>query len=296
MNRYEGFGVLILGAIILSVLGIIWSYNIIPPGHVGVVKRFGAVKESTFDPGLHFKLPFMESTEIIDTRLNSINASAGAASKDLQDVQADIAIQYYLIPNLCPRLVDSLGSREMLEAAVLDTAIQESVKAITAKYDAEELITDRSKVKVEVSAAITDYINTTLKEKGLGGLVRVANMGIKNFKFSDEFNAAIEAKVQAQQEALKALNQKTRRITDAEAAAAEVELAAKAEAYRTTAQAVARAKAIDAEGEALRKNPSVISLRAVEKWNGDVPRVSGGGVVPFLNLGENILQPSTAQR
>ena len=98
--------------------------------------------------------------------------------------------------------------------------------------------------------------------------------------------ADAEAKVKAEQEALQALNEKKQRITEAEAAAQERILTADAEAYKTKVEAEAKAGAIDAEGEALKRNPKLIDMRAVERWDGVLPRImtGGGGMIPFLNL------------
>ena len=112
----------------------------------------------------------------------------------------------------------------------------------------------------------------------------IANVAITDFDFSAEFNRAIEEKVRAEQEALKAINEKLRRVTQAEAAAAERTLAADAEAYQIEVASKARADAIRREAEALKDNPALIQLRIAEKWNGQLPQVSGGGAIPLLDL------------
>ena len=139
-------------------------------------------------------------------------------------------------------------------------------------------------MKSQIQLAIQAFIDTTLEQKQVVGAVTVANVAITDFDFSSEFNRAIEEKVRAEQEALKAINEKLRRVTQAEAAAAERTLAADAEAYQIQVASQARADAIRREAEALKDNPALIQLRIAEKWDGRLPQVSGGDVIPLLNL------------
>jgi len=137
---------------------------------------------------------------------------------------------------------------------------------------------------VKIQQAISEFIDETLAQKEVLGALTLANVAITDFDFSAEFNRAIEDKVRAEQEALQAKNEKLRRVTQAEAAAAERTLAADAEAYQIEVASVARAEAIRREAEALKDNPALIQLRIAEKWNGQLPQVSGGNAVPLLNL------------
>jgi regulator of protease activity HflC (stomatin/prohibitin superfamily) len=166
----------------------------------------------------------------------------------------------------------------------------ESVKAITALYTAEQLITKRDEVKSKIQDQINSFLDETLSEKELNGLLIIANVAITDFDFSAEFNRAIEEKVRAEQDALKAKNEKLRRVTQAEAAAAERTLAADAAAYEIEVESRARADAIKREAEALAGNPQLIQLRIAEKWNGQLPRFSGGDSIPLISI-DNIDKP-----
>jgi prohibitin 2 len=277
-----GFGV---GAVVicgLLALVAFLSYFTVDAGHVGVIKRFGAVQQGVYDPGLHFKVPFLDSIVHVDTRLSSVNAKAAAASKDLQVVTTEVSVPYYLEPSLVPAMINALGTREAFERSVLAPAIQESVKGSTAAFSAEELITKRGEAKAKIVTAIGAFVNDTLNAKGVRGAAPIANVGIKDFDFGADFNRAIEAKVKMQQDALRAEIEKVKRITDAEAKNAEIKLAADAEAYRVTKEAESRAGAIQAEGKALRENPSIVQLRYAEKWDGVLPRFNGGQLPLFL--------------
>ena len=163
-------------------------------------------------------------------RLRKAENEAGAASKDLQVVQTRVAVQFSLTADVTPLTFQKIGPRAIVESTLINPAIMESVKAITALYTAEELVTSRAEVKNNIQSAIENFINTTLEQKGVAGALSLASVAITDFDFSSEFNRAIEEKVKAEQEALKAKNEKLRRVTQAEAAAAERELAADAEA------------------------------------------------------------------
>ena len=227
----------------------------------------------------------MDTVHEIDIRLRKAENQASAASKDLQVVSTEVAVQYSLIGEVMPSIFQRIGRQaEIVENNVIEPGIKESVKAITAQYAAEELVTERAAVKAKIQEGLERFINTTLEQKGVPGAIELANVAITDFQFSDEFNQAIEDKVRAEQEALQAENEKLRRVTQAEAAAAERTLAADAEAYKLEVESKARAEAIRREAEALKDNPDLIQLRIAEKWDGALPQFTGGEAIPLLNV------------
>ena len=273
------------GVVALVVLMLLFGcFVIVESGHVGVVRRLGAVQMDALSEGIHGKLPLIDSVIEVDIRLRKAESEAQAASKDLQVVRTQVAVQYSMNGQVMPLTFQKIGTRSVVETTLVSPAIMESVKAVTALYTAEDLVTNRAEVKNKIQLAIEDFINTTLQQKDVGGALSLANVAITDFDFSDEFNRAIEEKVKAEQEALKAKNEKLRRVTQAEAAAAERTLAADAEAYQIEVASMARAEAIRREAEALRDNPSLIQLRIAEKWDGQLPQVSGGNAIPLLNI------------
>ncbi len=293
---YGSLGRLIpVGIIIVLVLGFLQSsVVIVQSGHVGVVRTLGAVQPKSLPEGFHFKKPFLDQVEQIDVRLTATEAHASAASRDLQNVSTKVTTQYSLNGEVAPETYQRVGDRDKVAASVVEPAIQESVKAVTAKFTAEQLVTQREAVRNQIAEQINAFIEITLGEKDLTNAVRIANVAITDFQFSDEFNRAIEMKVKAEQEALQAKNEKLKRVTQAEAAAAEKQLAADAEAYQIEAQSKARAEAIKREAEALRGNPELIQLRSIERWDGVLPRFNGAEMVPFLNLGSFDLPSNSA--
>jgi len=283
--------ILVLVVVLVVVGGVV---VVVEAGHVGVIKRFGAVQPEPLQPGLHFKRPFMDKVDQIDIRLKPSNAEAFAASKDLQTVSTEVTVTYSLNGALAPKTYERIGLTANVSATTITPAIQECVKAVTAKFTAEELVTKREFVKQQIQEALNSFINVILAEKDLLGALTIANVAITDFNFSEEFNKAIESKVKVEQQALQALNEKTMRVTQAEAAAEERKLAADAQAYTIQAESVARAEAIRREADALRQSPELIQLRSVEKWDGVLPRITSGGVLPFLNVNDLESQPKAA--
>jgi regulator of protease activity HflC (stomatin/prohibitin superfamily) len=274
--------ILLVGAFaILSSMSVV-----VESGNVGVVTTLGAVQPNALPEGFHLKKPFLDQVHQIDIRLTASNAQATAASKDLQSVRTQVTIQYSLNGTLAPLIFQRIGTLKKVSASLVEPAIQECVKGVTAKFTAEELVTKRELVKQQIQDALGSFFNETLREKGLDNAIIIANLAITDFDFSPEFNRAIEAKVKAEQMALQAKNEKIMRVTQAEASAEERKLSAGAEAFSTEIQSKARADAITREALALKQSPEIIQLRSIEKWDGVLPRISGGGVVPFLNVGE----------
>jgi regulator of protease activity HflC (stomatin/prohibitin superfamily) len=260
------------------------AFVIVDSGHVGVVRTLGAVQPVPLPEGFHLKKPFLDNVEQIDIRLTKAQSKSAAASKDLQTVQTQVTVQYSITGPTAPKTFQKIGTREIVAATIVEPAIQESVKAVTAKYTAEQLVTKRAEVKPQIQEAIEKFINVTLLDKEVPTALQIANVAITDFEFSDEFNKAIELKVRAEQEALQALNEKTKRVTQAEASYQEQKLAADAAAYDIEVRSKSKADAIEREARALKSNPELIQLRLSEKWDGTLPKFTGGGAIPFINI------------
>jgi regulator of protease activity HflC (stomatin/prohibitin superfamily) len=272
-------------ALIMGLSAFATSCTPVEKGHVGVSSYYGAVQAQPRTEGLHFVRPFgLESVEIVDVRMRKAEAKQAASSGDLQGVTTTIAVQYSLVGSMVPKVVQKFGNADAVDANVIGPAVSESVKAVTARYSAEGLITKRSEAKAEIEQELREFVKKTLKSKDCAGAINFQNIAITDFKFSEEFDASIEAKVKAEQDALKALNEKKKKITQAEAQAQERKLKADAVAYQTEVESQARADAIKREAAALKNNPALIQLRKAEKWDGKLPHYTGGGAVPFMNI------------
>jgi len=172
------------------------SFTTIPAGYRGVVIRFGAVTGRTLDEGLQTKMPFIETVEKMSVQTQKYETSAASASLDLQDVNTTIALNWKLDPSMAGEVYRTLGLDFINRIAA--PAIQETVKQVTARYNAEDLILKREEVK----ASITEILSNRLLQRG----IITEAVSITEFRFSDTFIAAIEAKVAAEQAVSEAKN------------------------------------------------------------------------------------------
>lgn len=248
----------ILLIVILVVSGLLQGFGTVPAGYRGVHMRFGAVTGQIFDEGLYFKIPFIDDIAKISIKIQKFTSIADASSKDLQTVEATIALNYHVEPAKTAYIYQNVATD--YESELIAPAIQEVVKASMATFTAEELITKR----VEVRDAMKSNIQGKLVKHG----IFIDEFNIENFSFSDAFDEAVEAKVTAEQQALAAKN-KLEQI--------------KFEAQQKIESAKGSAEAIRIESEALLQAPQILQLRSIEKWNGVLPTVTGGAV-PFINV------------
>ena len=238
-------------------------FVIVGAGERGVVLNFGAVQGTVLDEGIHFRVPIMQRVIKIDVKVHKSETGAEAASKDLQDIRSTIAVNYHILADKANWVYQHLGTS--FKERIIDPAVQEVVKAITAKYNAVELITQREKVRDEIKAL--------LKSRLLTYNIVVDDFSIVNFKFSQQFEQAIEAKQTAEQLALKAQRDLER---------------IKIEADQKVASAKAEAESLRLQKENV--TPQLIKLRqieasikAIEKWDGHLPKINSGAV-PFIDL------------
>lgn len=253
------FGHIVLGLVILIL--VLGSFGTVSAGNIGVETRFGKVV-GTLQPGLYVKTPIVTSVTEMDVQTQKDQADATAASNDLQSVTATVAVNYHVEPQDASTIFANIGAD--YADRVISPAIQESVKSVTANYTAEQLITEREKVREDILALLT----TKLQVYG----VQTDSLNIVNFAFSDQFNTAIEAKVTAQQNALAAQNKLVQ---------------VQAEADQTVATAKAQAQAIQIQAQAINSQGGAdyVQLQAIKQWDGHLPtNMIPGGAVPFLNL------------
>lgn len=284
---FKKIGLVIGGIVALLILcTLLGSFRIIDSGTVGIKKNLGQVESATLPPGLHFFTPWVAGIDCMDVKLRPFICKAESASKDLQHVTTEVTIQHSINPSMAAKGYVAVGTLDVIDATIVGPAIQETVKAVTARYTAEELVTKRELVKTQVHQELVKFIDDTCESKGIKGVISINNVAITHFDFSEEFNKAIELKVQAEQNALKAENEKRMVITQSEAAKAKTELAAQAEAFQVTEISKARAAAIQREAAALQANPALVRLRAIEKWDGKMPTmmIGGNNSLPFINM------------
>jgi regulator of protease activity HflC (stomatin/prohibitin superfamily) len=255
---------LIVVAVLVSVL-FLHPWTQIGAGERGVVLNFGAVQDEVLGEGLHFRIPIMQTIIPMDVKVQKAVTDAASASADLQDVTLAVALNYHILPDKANIVYQNLGIQ--FKERIIDPAIQEVMKAVSARYTAEELITKRP--------AVSEAIRAALSERLLVYNIVVDAFSIVTFSFSRVFTEAIEAKQTAEQLALKAKRDLERIKVEAEQKIA----AAKAEAESLRLQKAN----ISPDLIELRKIEA--NLRAIEKWNGILPQVTGAGAVPFIGVG-----------
>lgn len=244
-------------------------------GQRGIVLNFGAVQKQVLEEGLHFRIPVMQEIMLMDVKVQKAETDAAAASADLQDVSSRVALNYHIVPDKSNIVYQTIGIH--FKERIIDPAILEVVKAVTAKYSAEELITKRP--------AVSEAMRKTLTERLMAHNIAVDAFSIVTFSFSKVFTEAIESKQTAEQLALKA----------------------KRDLERIKIEAEQKITAAKAEAESLRLqraniSPDLIELRrieanmkAIEKWNGILPQVTGTGAMPLIGLGGDAPKPKKAK-
>lgn len=250
----------IIVAVIVIVLLIlaVSSISIVPAGHKGVQLTMGAVTGTIYDEGINFKIPFVQSVELIDTRVQKYeSADNSSASKDLQTIVSSIAVNYRVDSSKVDQLYKNIGTN--YENTVISPAISECIKSATSQYTAEELITKRS----EVSELMKETLQNKLDDK----YILIDSFNVINFEFSEAFNTSIEEKQIAEQNALKAEYDLQRIKTEAE---------------QTITEASGEAEAMRIKNEQITEN--IIMLEFINKWNGEMPQYYGGDGNLFFGL------------
>jgi len=255
----------VIAVVFVAILALWSSATIVSAGEQGVVTRYGAIKNQTLDPGFHWVAPFVDEVTIFSTREEKIEVTATASSKDLQNVDTTVALNYHVDPANVNKLFQEIGKK--YDEKLIQPSIQESIKAATSNYATSELVISRPQVKADVMK--------NLKARLDSRYIIIDDIAIVNFKFSDQFDRSIEAKIAAEQNALKA-KQDLERV--------------KLEADQKVATAQAEAESLRLQKDQI--SPELLQLRqiemqskAVDKWDGKLPtQMYPNATLPFLNL------------
>lgn len=254
--------------VLLSVLGLIVlitflsTFQIVGAGERGVLLTFGAFNGTVFQPGIHLKLPFVQEVIVMDVRTQKLDIdNSEAYSHDLQVVETYSVVNY----NLDPQAVGTIYQQYGLdyEAKMLHPNLEASVKQTIAKYSAETILSDRATIQTEIQEVFKQSVPNAFT---------ITKYALVNESFSKTYEAAIEAKQVAQQDAEKAQNELKKAQIDAQSRIAQ----AKGEAEAIQIQAAA----IQQQGGA-----NYVQLQAIQKWDGKLPiQMIPGSTVPFINL------------
>lgn len=238
------------------------SFTTVKAGERGVVLNWGAFNNQIFEPGLHFKVPFMQTVVKTNVQTKAIEVQKSEAyTHDLQVVDIHSVINY----NVDPGAVGTVYQQYGLDFAskVLYPNLEASVKQTVAKYTAEDMLSKRAEVQAEIEQALKSSVPPQFL---------ITKYALVNEAFSADYEAAIERKQVAQQDAETAKNLLTKAQVDAQSTIAKAQ--GDAEAIKIQAQA------INSQGGA-----DYVQLQAIKAWDGHLPaQMIPGGSVPFLNL------------
>lgn len=255
------FGFSFAGVIFLLLLAIfLRPFTIVNAGERGVVMKFGQVQNQVLDEGIHPILPIVTSVKNLNVRVQQNTFQSDAASKDLQKITTELAVNWHIDQNRVNRVFQQVGDEQQIITGIITPAVSEVLKSATSKKTAEEIITLRTQLKEEIDSNLKKRLATY-------GLI-VDDVSLVNFAFSPEFSKAIEAKQIAEQEAKQAEFTAKKATQQAQA---EVNLAkGQAEAQRLQRQTL---------------TAELLQKQAIEKWDGRFPTVMGGnGTLPLVNI------------
>lgn len=270
---------------ILIAVNIYLSFTIIPGGERGVVfSKTTGVQGYVFDEGFHFKKPIIDEVIKFEVRTTKTEMTTASTSQDQQIVTAVVALNYHLNPETVNKLYQEVGTDYIQR--IINPALEGSIKTGMAQFKAEELIRQRELVVFK----ITEILKQKLEDKH----IIVDNVNLINVDFSEKYDAAIESKVEAEQQAKKAENdlqrikiEKEQIIVRAEAEKQKSILNAQAQAESILIQAQAEAEAIKVKQEALKQSREVLDYKWIETWDGKLPHYYGGNANLLLSMNKS---------
>ena len=283
MSRYQNpkvnvnFGAakaVVIAIAVLVIIGVVvaGAVQIVDAGHRGILLHWNAVDTTVLplDEGLHFVTPFADSVVNMEVRTLKYVKSTSSASRDLQTVSTAVTVNYHPAPNSVHHLFKEVGMD--YENRIIQPAIEEVVKQVTANYNAEELITKRPQVKSDIESEISERL--------IDFNIVTEVISITDFQFSSLFASAIESKVEAEQKAFRAENDLLRIEVEARQHEAQALGIAKA----NIAEAQGEAEAITIINNALSNNPHYLEWLKTQAWDGKLPLVVGEGGTPFIQI------------
>ncbi|BAY42594.1 band 7 protein [Scytonema sp. HK-05] len=262
MKKIKAFnGASKLTALLCLITIFLTPFVVVNAGERGVLMEFGKVQNTILGEGIHVIIPVVNTVKRLSVRVQKQDISAEASSKDLQDIFTDVALNWHIIPQEANAIFQQIGDERDVVDRILNPAIEEVLKAVMAKYTAEELITKRGEVKAEVDDALTARLANYH--------IAIDDVSLVHVHFSQRFDEAVEAKQIAEQEAKRAGFVALKASKEAEA---KVNLAkGEAEAHKVLHETL---------------TPEILQNRALDKWDGKLPLIFGRGESTLFNLSE----------
>ncbi len=272
---------------VIVILLVVWTFRpftIVNGGYVGVKTFLGAPEDAVLGSGVHFIVPLAETVYEVSTQPQLASTTETASTNDQQNVSTGVSVNFTINPTEAVTFWKNYRDIPTLTQTIIAPIVSNDTKAVTAVYNAQELITRREEVRQEIE----QDVRTDLAQYKV---VIVTGVNITNFSYSDAYNQAIDAKQVAQQTALEeqyklqqvqisAQQQVAQANAQAEAAVA----IAQGQAKATILQAQADAEAYKLKQQGL--SPDILMLSAIQRWDGQLPQyMSGTSALPFLQVG-----------
>jgi regulator of protease activity HflC (stomatin/prohibitin superfamily) len=249
---------------ILGFLIIPFSFHTVQTGELAVVKQLGEAKYER-SAGTYFDFWFISSYQMYDCKVQNIDITTAAYSSDAQTMDVTMTMQYQILNDKATDICKQYGSLEALQSRIQAIAI-EKVKAVLSAHKAMDIIADRA----AMSPAVEEAIRTAVGEDYFVNIVAVV---VTNIDFSDAFEQAVENKMIAEQNQLKAEYENQQKVAQAQADADAKIIAAEAEA-----------KANELLENSL--TDQILESKYLDKWNGSLPQVVSGDSGLMFSIGE----------
>lgn len=244
---------------LLVLIALISAVYSISPGYRGVLITLGKVSQHSYINGVGFKWPFVSSMIKMDVRTRKMTDKTSTYTSDIQTADLEYTFTYDLNPENIHILYEKVGLD--YEAKAILPSLNDVLKDVIGKWQAQELVANRDKARVDVVAGLQERLDRRFFQN--------ITFQFINIDYSDKFEGAIEDKVIAEQKAQEAVNN-TKRI--------------KEEAEQKLISAKAEAEAMEIKSEALSKNKGLTEYEAVQRWDGRLPQYMLGNSTPFVNL------------
>jgi regulator of protease activity HflC (stomatin/prohibitin superfamily) len=268
---------------VIAVILFLSSVYTVNEGHIGIVKRFSEAKEQV-NPGLHFKVPFIDSVEEIEVRTRKNEEKMASSTKEQMPVTIVVSVNWTVDKTAALELFRQYGGLTQFENRILDPRFRSATKDVIPRYDAEKLIQDR--------ASAIQAIELNFIEEMKDFPVTVDNIQIENIQLPAKYLTSIETKqteknlADAEKHKLARQNLEAQRdVNTAKAKADGIKLVAIAEAESIRIKGLAEAEAITAKAKALGNNPLIIKLTEAQNWDGKLPAtILGSSNMPILDM------------
>ena len=251
-----------IAAVLLFVAFIIMfnPFVMVGPGERGIKIKLGEVEPEVYNEGLHFIFPFIQKFKTMNVKTQKNTIQTSVYTKDIQQARITYVLNFNVQPDKVNKLFQEVGMDYV--NTILTPVVEGTIKDIIGKWNAQDLIANREKATGDILFKLQNQLKDNY--------INVTDFQMVEINYSDVFERAIESKVTAEQEALKAKN-KTVQVEE--------------EAKQKVIAAQAEAKSMAIRAQALSQNKSLVEYEAVQKWDGRMPQYMMGNTIPFINIG-----------